>query len=92
MTIGFAKEIVELPESNFKLFLFLSWILFAFALFINLFSHQTSIDSMDAEIALNTTKSDKLNKHTDRMNRLSIWMILIAMLSFIIFAIINLLS
>lgn len=89
-SIGFVKDIIgDKAEPDCKWMLVLSWICFAIALIVNLFSYLSSKKAIDGEIIGKTQSSKTFNLVTIILNWISIIELLIGLTFIILFAIKN---
>lgn len=90
LTIGFIENIIKIDESAYISLLITTWISFTGSLIIMLFSHRTSLRSMNLELSGIEEKSDFWDTITNSLNWIGLTLLVLGILSFIIFVLINL--
>jgi len=85
LTLGFVKDIVKISDETDKSLLIASWSLYALSLLLILFSHKSSIISMDFELNKKSKKSDLFDIITEVLNWSSTISLLAGIITFIIF-------
>jgi len=85
LTLGFVKDIVKISEETNKSLLIASWSLYALSLLLILFSHKSSIISMDYELNQKSKKSDLFDIITEVLNWSSTITLLAGIITFILF-------
>jgi len=90
LTIGFAKEIVNIKMASNTWLLIVCWLLFTSSLLLNLLSHKSTVKSMDFELDLKGEESNHQDNITCRYDQGSLFSLFIGIILFIIFISINL--
>jgi hypothetical protein len=85
LTIGFVKDVIPIEESSCKYLLLLTWVAFAVSLFTMLFSHRSSLRSMDLELNNEDGKSEFWNNVTKILNWVGMFVFIIGVVLFIIY-------
>lgn len=91
LSLGFAKDIVDLKTASDTYLLVSSWLLFVVSLLFNLFSHKSTMKAMDFELDDKEKESDQQDKKTSAIDNISIWSLVAAIVIFIVFIGLNLL-
>lgn len=84
-TIGFVNNIVKFDENTNLCLLIFTWTFFALSLVLNLISHKTSIYAMDFELSGNEKLSDRCDKITEYLNIFSLFLVIVAIILFVVF-------
>jgi len=90
LTIGFVENIIKINESTCLSLLIMTWISFTGSLIVMLFSHRSSLRSMDLELKGKEEKSDFWDRITKCLNWVGLILLISGVLSFIIYVLINL--
>lgn len=91
LSMGFIEKIVIMSEGRLVWILIGSWCFFTISLVVNLFSHNQSINAVDARILGEDNEADINNRRTKCQNNFSILAMMLGMVFLIIFISINIL-
>lgn len=90
LTITFSEKILSIDKNGqFLNWLISTWILFALTIVISLVFHLTSIKAIDLKLLEEDSKSDKWNRATKLLHFFSVFLLILGIASFIIYAILS---
>ena len=91
LTVGFAKDIVDFSIAKYKWLLVITWLFFTLSLLLNLISHKSTMKSMDLELDNKCDESDRQDFITNRLDKGALFLLIFAILIFVIFISLNIL-
>ncbi|HOK86549.1 MAG: hypothetical protein WBJ36_07950 [Tenuifilum sp.] len=90
LTITFSEKILSIDKNGqFLNWLISTWILFALTIVISLVFHLTSIKAFDLKLLEEDSISDKWNRATKLLHFFSVFLLILGIASFIIYAILS---